>query len=95
MNEFFIVMGGGMYGHYGKGATLEAAHAAYRKAGGKRRGVMLTENRFTSELPFAPFDRKAEEGEADAWVGQDGSLNWVRCERELIGRYEPKVKAKK
>ena len=56
---------------------------------------MLTENRFTSKLPFAPFDRKAEEGEADAWVGQDGSLNWTRCERELVGRYEPKAKAKK
>lgn len=92
MNELYIVTGGGMYGHYGKGRTLAEAHAAYRKAGGKHRGVMLTEQRFTSELPFAPFDRDARPDEADAWVGRDGSINWVRCDRELIGRYEPAAK---
>lgn len=81
MNEFFIVTSGGMYGHFGKGTTLKAAVSAWRKAGGRKKDENYRVTRFTSELPFAPFDRPATEQEADAWVGRHGSLNWVRCER--------------
>ena len=28
--------------------------------------------------------RKAGVNEADCWVGRDGSVNWVRCEREWL-----------
>lgn len=83
-HEFFIVTSGGIYGHYGKGATLEAARRAWRKAGGRKAEGRYVETRFTSHLPFAPMDRPALETEADAWVGQDGSYNWVRCEKEKL-----------
>lgn len=81
MHEFFIVAtietGGG---HFGKGKTLTEAEAALRKAGGKKRAKRII-HRFYSELPFAPFDRPATENEADAWMGKDGSLNWIRCKK--------------
>lgn len=80
-NEFWIVMDAGMYGQFGKGATQNDARTAYRKAGGKGRKVRIQQ--FESDKPFAPFDRQATEDEADAWVGEDGSTNWVRCKRVL------------
>jgi len=70
-------------GNWGVGATREEAVANARKAGAKKRDKFRVW-RFTSELPFAPIDRGAFNDEADCWVGQDGSTNWIRCERELI-----------
>lgn len=82
--ELYIVTSGGMYGHYGKGATLEEARKAWRKAGGRKAEGNVRELLFISRLPFAPFDRNATEQEADAWIGRDGSINWVRCTREEV-----------
>ncbi len=82
MNERFICisMESSCYGHWGTGDTLEKAKKALRKAGGKVKGCRVI--RFTSDLPFAPVTKlKADETEADCWVGRDGSVNWVRCER--------------
>lgn len=85
MHVLHIVVGGkGLYGHYGKGTTLAEAQAAYKKAGGKKRDKQIV-HRFESELPFAPFDRDATDEEADAWVGRDGSINWLRCQRTAVG----------
>lgn len=81
MNYFYIVVSGGIYGHYGKGTTLEAARSAWRKAGGRKNGGGYRELTFQSELPFAPMDRSATESEADAWVGQDGGVVTVRCQK--------------
>ncbi len=81
MNEFFIVMSGGLYGHYGKGSTRNDAIKAWKKAGGRKSEKGYREVKFVSELPFAPFDRAAKDSEADAWVGRDGSINWIRCEK--------------
>ena len=82
----FIFINSGIYGHFGYGSTLDEAKANYKKAGGK-----LTDNKkklkvgyweFVSDLPFAPAGRDATEQEADSWIGQDGSINWIRCERK-------------
>lgn len=84
MNERFIaVTKGGLYGYWAGGATLEEAVKGLRKAGAKKRAPYRV-YKFTSELPFAPAKREATEGEADCWIGQDGSCNWIRCEREEI-----------
>lgn len=82
--ELHVVTSGGIYGHYGKGETLDDARKAWRKAGGRKAHGNVRELRFTSCLPFAPFDRDATDKEADAWVGRDGSVNWVRCKREEL-----------
>lgn len=81
MYSFFIVMSGGIFGHYGKGTTIEAAQKAWRKAGGRKKDGGYRELEFASELPFAPFDRAANENESDAWVAQDGSIMRLRCDR--------------
>ena len=79
--ERFIAVG---MGYWGAGATVEEAKNNLRRAGGKlKEGFMLW--KFTSKLPFAPSTKKvADETEADCWVGQDGSMSWVRCEREEV-----------
>lgn len=78
MNERFIVVG---LGYWGAGSTLEKAKRNYRSAGGTGNHFI---ERFTSELPFAPSDREADDDEADCWMGTDGFLYWKRCERERI-----------
>jgi len=87
MNEKYIVTASqdGLYGHWGSGATVDEALAKLRKAARRRpKKANVRVCRFTSDLPFAPPDREARVSEADAWVGRDGSVNWVRCEREWI-----------
>ena len=79
MNERFIAAISNLYGHWGVGTTLGEALTNARKAGARKRDKFRTWQ-FTSELPFAPPDREATEEEADCWVGQDGSINWVRCD---------------
>lgn len=83
-NAFYIVMSGGLYGTYGTAETLEQARQNWRKAGGRNKDGGYREYQFTSPLPFAPHDRDAYDHEADAWVGQDGSLNWIRCTRRTL-----------
>jgi hypothetical protein len=84
MNQRYIITSGGLYGHYGSGATLTEATAKWKKAGGKTKEGNYRVQRFTSKLPFAPTNREATEHEADCWIGRDGSTNWVRCEREVL-----------
>ena len=59
MHERFIVTSGGIYGHYGSGATLEEARRNWKKADGKKKEGGYREQRFTSKLPFAPVGRDA------------------------------------
>ena len=83
MNERYIaISGSGGYGSWGAGPTINDAKRNLHQARGKVRGLRVF--RFTSESPFAPADRDAGEDEADCWVGQDGSVNWIRCEREEV-----------
>lgn len=83
MHKRYIAMSTDKYGgHWGAGATIDQATKALKKAGGNKKTEKLF--LFTSELPFAPPDRPAELHEADCWVGRDGSISWVRCEREQI-----------
>ncbi len=84
MNERFLVTSGGLYGHYGQGATPDEARRNWRKAGGTKKEGNYREQKFTSALPFAPLDREVNDTEADAWIGRDGSTNWVRCDREVL-----------
>lgn len=82
MHTRYIVSTRGFYGFFGVGETEELARKNLRKAAKKNVGVKNTiVHTFKSELPFAPSTREATENEADAWLGQDGSLNWIRCER--------------
>lgn len=83
MNERYIALSGGIYGHWGVGSSVIEAVANAKRAGAKKRdGCRVF--RFWSELPFAPATRPAHEDEADCWVGRDGSCNWIRCEREEL-----------
>lgn len=89
MNERYLVIGrprgrGEYGGRWGSGETAKAATLNYRKAGGSTAKDVSKMFRFTSELPFAPTDREATDAEADCWVGGDGAINWVRCEREEV-----------
>lgn len=88
MHERFIALstGKGFGGYWGSGETLEKAKKNLKASGGhvgKKPGLRVF--RFTSELPFAPAAcLQATDQEADCWVGQDGSMNWVRCQREEV-----------
>ena len=84
MNERYIVTSGGLYGHFGSGSTLDEAKKNWRKAGGLKREGNYREQKFVSEMPFAPANRQATKEEADCWIGQDGSTNWVGCERIIL-----------
>jgi len=70
-------------GYWGAGDSLEAAEVEYKKAGGKRKNIVGREQ-FVSSLLFAPSDRDAADAEADCWIGQDGGLYWIRCERVTL-----------
>lgn len=83
--RFILVISEGGYGYWGTGATVAEALVALRKSSGKRGNIKFLTLMFTSELPFAPSDRTAYDGEADAWIGRDGSLNYVRCEKTDLG----------
>ena len=86
----------GLYGHFGYGDSMIESLQNLKKSSGEirknrktgeykpKKGYSLKVYRFLSELPFAPHNREAAEQEAYAWIGQDGSCNWIRCERELI-----------
>jgi len=88
MHVYFILTqsdnGSGIYGFYGTGKSLDEARAALTKAAKKRGKGPIRVMKFTSALPFAPTTRDAKPTEADAWIGRDGSVNWTRCERELV-----------
>ncbi len=83
-NEYYIALTGGLYGYWGVGCTpTEALENVPMGMGSKKsKKTVFTIERFFSQKPFAPTDRAAEDNEADAWVGKDGSINWLRCERE-------------
>jgi hypothetical protein len=87
MHTRFIIMS---YGHFGVGATLDEAIVNHKKA---RRGqgrlpkdAKVLAFKYESPLPFCPVTetRDATEDEADAWVGRDGSTNYVRCSAQQI-----------
>lgn len=81
--RFIICAGDGVYGHWGSGSTINAARQNFLRAGGKRK-VDYAIWEFTSDLPFAPSEREANEDESDAYVATDGSLCWVRCEPQQL-----------
>ena len=85
MHTKFIVRGNG---YWGGGETPQIAEVNYQKAvrkGPKPKSCRILDvTKYTSELPFAPPDREATEGEADAYIDQQGATCWVRCEREFI-----------
>lgn len=82
MNTRYIVLGTDRHsmfgGVWGSGATLDEARKNFKKAKGKK---IVHAYKFTSDLPFAPTNRPANADESDCWVGRDGSMSWVRCER--------------
>lgn len=81
MNRRFICMSAG---YWGGGETVSEALGKLKKCSGKMpKDFVVT--MFESELSFAPSDRVALDGESDCWVGKDGSMNWVRCERTQLG----------
>lgn len=98
MHVRYIVTSGGLYGYFGVGDTLadaDAVHAkTYRKHTGRRRpkGETLYAVRYHSALPFCPATEKrdATDDESDAYVGRDGSSNWVRC---VATKVDPKTGA--
>lgn len=70
-------------GHWGSGDTVEEAKKNLRSARGNPKKCKMYQ--FTSDLPFAPSSKlKVDENEADCWMGSDGSMSWIRCEREEI-----------
>lgn len=92
-NAFYIVsssawaQGGG---YFGVGKTLDEARKNWKQAGGKPRDNVVKEHLFTSPLEFAPPERDANKNEADAWIEQDGSLYWIRCEKRTLSNIQKK-----
>jgi hypothetical protein len=87
MNKRFIaVVGCSSFGHWGAGKTMTEAKKNLLKHAGKTQFKELESTlkyiRFTSELPFAPPNRKANKNEADCWIGQTGCVYAIRCKRE-------------
>ena len=80
----YVAMTRGYRGCFGVGDSLLEAVEMMRRAGAKKKDDYKV-YRFISHFPFAPADRDATDGEADAWVGADGSISWLRCERECWG----------
>ncbi len=56
----------------------------------KKKKISLTDrqtvivDKFTSDFVFAPYDRPAENGEADAFMTTDGYTTWQDCNREEV-----------
>lgn len=66
-------------GEWYSGSTASEAVAKLQRLG---RFSAVRLHIFKSPLPFAPNDRPAEPGEADAYVTADGTLCWTpECER--------------
>jgi len=63
--------------YWGVGDTIEEANQNRKENGGKDDKTYLYE--FESELPFAPFDRDANDDEADCYIDKMGAINWIRC----------------
>jgi len=82
MNHKYIVLTRELYGHWGQGSTLAEAEANCLKTGATAKHLTHAKRYvFESIMPFAPNSREATESEADCWVGQDGGVYWVRCDR--------------
>jgi hypothetical protein len=84
-------------GYWGSGDTMEQATERMMDSGvrAKKHGKAKREfraYRFTSDLPFAPTDREATETEADCWMGQNGSINWIRCDYSELSNYNPPLR---
>lgn len=71
--------------HWGIGDTAEEAKQQMRKVGGRLKNGYVV-YRFHGSLPFAPRDREAKDNEADCWLGSDGLMTWVRCNRTEVER---------
>ena len=71
-------------GEYGIGDTMQEAMREFHQAGGKSKQIRFI-YKFTADVPFAPSSQPvARDDQADAWVGRDGSVSWIRCRREQI-----------
>lgn len=80
MHERYFVIFGGPYGGHGAGDTPAEALAnaplpRYGPHTARRRYRLV---RAFGRRPFAPPDRNAEPGEADAWVNQDGTVSYTQ-----------------
>lgn len=85
--RFIAVTIGQPYGYYAYGDTIPESVTKLWKISKKKKldAKKYRVWKFRSELPFAATSkRKADENEADCWIGQDGSISWVRCEREEV-----------
>lgn len=86
MHERYFALCGGLYGSWGQGGSpLEAVENAPMSA--RERKAKKTRFRVVrafGRLPFAPTDRDAAPGEADAWVDKAGAVNYSGCELEEI-----------
>jgi len=71
---------------WGAGETLTKAKANLKFSGGLLRDPSITYLFVSPELPFVEGAADAEEGQADAYVGRDGVIYWVRCEKIEIDR---------
>lgn len=70
-------------GSWGRGEDLVEAKANLKKNNGKVKNIVKAW-KFTSDLPFAPGDREANEDESDAYISNNGMIHWIRCHREEI-----------
>lgn len=84
MHERFIVVCSDRFaGYWGSGSTLEEAiEKALDSLGENQLPANAKAYRFSSPLPFAPCDREATENECDAYVSANGTICWIRCEKE-------------
>jgi hypothetical protein len=71
--------------HYGYGDSLGDAARRCKKAA-RSKSLEVYGYRFESDLPFAPQNREANDGESDVWFADDLNLHWKRCKKIDLGR---------
>lgn len=69
---------------WGAGQSGRLAEYNFRNGGGS---TVVKRWEFVSSLKFAPSHRDALETECDAYINPDGTLTWIRCERNEVASW--------
>ncbi len=85
MHTRYILRTVGAYGYWVSGSTKQELLEVLKK---KKISLVARQtvivDKFTSDFVFAPYDRPAENGEADAFMTGDGYTTWHDCNREEV-----------
>ncbi len=81
----YILRTAGPYGFWATGTSRQEILSVIKKHRMKiASDDTVIVDMFTSDFAFAPYDRTAENGEADAYITADGYTSWKDCNREEV-----------